>query len=94
MDFEVGLKVLSKKCFGSAGCSLTVRIAPVYVGKTPMPTDKVIDVTYEIRGRARGVQINTFSIEEGTMYYEDEEALRTETSRSPLSVEVTDVFIR
>ena len=31
-DFEIGIKILEKKCFGSAGCSLTYRIKPKYVG--------------------------------------------------------------
>jgi hypothetical protein len=31
-DFEIGIKILEKKCFGSAGCSVTYRIKPEYVG--------------------------------------------------------------
>src|SRR4029453_5116766 len=31
-DFEIGIKILEKKCFGSAGCSVTYRIKPKYVG--------------------------------------------------------------
>jgi hypothetical protein len=27
-DFEIGIKILEKKCFGSAGCSVTYRIKP------------------------------------------------------------------
>jgi hypothetical protein len=31
-DFEIGIKILEKKCFGSVGCSVTHRIKPKYVG--------------------------------------------------------------
>jgi hypothetical protein len=31
-DFDIGIKILEKKCFGSAGCSVTYRIKPRYVG--------------------------------------------------------------
>ena len=31
-DFEIGIKILEKKCFGSAGCSVIYRIKPKYVG--------------------------------------------------------------
>jgi hypothetical protein len=31
-NFEIGIKMLEKKCFGSAGCSVTYRIKPKYVG--------------------------------------------------------------
>jgi hypothetical protein len=31
-DFEIEIKILEKKCFGSAGCSVTHRIKPKYVG--------------------------------------------------------------
>jgi hypothetical protein len=31
-DFEIGIKILEKKCFGSAGCSVTYRIKPKYIG--------------------------------------------------------------
>jgi hypothetical protein len=31
-DSELRIKILEKKCFGSAGCSVTYRIKPTYVG--------------------------------------------------------------
>jgi hypothetical protein len=31
-DFEIGIKILDKKCFGSVGCSVTYRSKPKYVG--------------------------------------------------------------
>jgi hypothetical protein len=31
-DFEIGIKILEKRCFGSAGCSVTYRIKLKYVG--------------------------------------------------------------
>jgi hypothetical protein len=30
-DFEIGIKILEKKCLGSAGCSVTYRTQPKYV---------------------------------------------------------------
>jgi hypothetical protein len=31
-DFEIGIKIREKKCFGSVGCSATYRIKLKYVG--------------------------------------------------------------
>ncbi len=31
-DLEIGIKILEKECFGYAGCSVTHRIKPKYVG--------------------------------------------------------------
>jgi hypothetical protein len=31
-DFEIGTKIPEKNCFGSAGCNVTYRIKPKYVG--------------------------------------------------------------
>src|SRR5437879_3831841 len=33
-DFTIGIKVLSKQCFGSAGCNIEFRIDPSYTGAT------------------------------------------------------------
>ena len=45
-DFTVGIKILSKQCFGSAGCNVEFRIDPQYVGSQPLP-DTGVGIEYE-----------------------------------------------
>ena len=53
-DFKIGIKILSKKCFGSAGCSVTYRIKPEYVGDQSLPSSGTVEVTYRVKGDESG----------------------------------------
>lgn len=64
-DFKIGIKILSKQCFGSAGCSVTYRIKPVYRGSAPLPAGGTVEVTYVVKGLEDGEAVNTFTIEGG-----------------------------
>ena len=47
-DFKLGIKILTKSCFGSAGCNVTFRIKPTHVGAQPLPESGTVEVTYKI----------------------------------------------
>lgn len=89
-DFEVDLIVKEQECFGSAGCNVTLRVEPSYVG-TNVPTG-TWEVTYEVTGIEDEPQIQTFTLDGSEVSYQPEINVQT-TSRSAEPVaEVTDVY--
>ena len=92
-EFKVGIKILEKTCFGSAGCNVTYRIAPEYVGETPLPDGGTIEVTYEVKGLDDS-SINTFTIEGGTASFDEKEIGSTPTTNGKLSAVVTNATYR
>lgn len=90
-DFRVTLSIVSKQCFGSAGCNITYRINPKYVGP-PTASGLDLTVTYQVDGGESGPQINSFTIEDNTASYDQEEMISTKSSKSKLSVKVTQVL--
>lgn len=62
-DFEVTLKILTKDCFGTAGCNVTYR--PILAQHQPAGSfDPSItyDVTYTVRGGDDGAQTDTLYV--------------------------------
>lgn len=90
-DFTIDLKILSKQCFGSAGCSVTYAINPVYVGVESLDGVSAT-VTYQVLGGDSGPQINSFTVDGDVVTYQEEEFISTPSSSTELKVEVTDVF--
>jgi hypothetical protein len=90
-DFEIGVRVLSKQCFGSAGCNITFRIDPVYVGSDPLPEAGVIEVIYEIQGMD-DPHLNTFTITGGQAEFEGEEFGGTPSANSQVTASVSEVI--
>ncbi len=67
-DFTIGVKVLEKKCIGSAGCNVSYRIEPQYTGLRSLDGNTFI-VIYEVTGGEDGPQINNFEVRSsGTIY--------------------------
>jgi hypothetical protein len=92
-DFALTLNVLSKKCFGSAGCNLSYAINPAYTGSTPLTTQEYT-VTYQVTGGSDGPQINSFTGVGERITYDEEENIQTSSSKAALKVEVTNVLNR
>jgi hypothetical protein len=89
-DFKIGIKILKKQCFGSAGCNVTFRIKPDYVGSQKLPDTGTIEVTYRVSGAEDPIE-NTFEITGGQASYDKEEDASTTSSSAKLTVKVTDV---
>lgn len=87
--FVLSVKVLSKDCFGSAGCNLTYRVVPKFVG----PGDpNSLEVTYEVIGGEDGPKIGTFTIDSaGTATYDSEQTISTSSASTTLKARVTEV---
>jgi hypothetical protein len=90
-DFKIDVSIRRKECFGSAGCNVTYRIKPQYVGDQTLPDTGTIEVTYEVSGGEDGPAVNTFTIEGGTASYDREESLSTPSSSTKIKAKATDV---
>lgn len=91
-DIRIDIKILEKTCFGSAGCNITFRIDPSYVGAVSVPEDVTIEVIYEVLGGEDGPQINTFTVTGGTAEFEPEEFLSTSSSSAKITARATEVI--
>lgn len=91
-DFEINIKILRKKCFGSAGCNVTYRIVPQYVGTAALP-EGTVEVTYTVKG-AEDPITNTFTIEDDQASFDSEEMANTTSSGKKLTAAATDVSVQ
>src|SRR4051794_37736758 len=57
-DFTVGIKLLRKQCFASAGCTIAYRPKLEYRGSTPLDPSKVYTVVYDVDGAASPITAN------------------------------------
>jgi len=89
-DFQVTLKVLSKECFGDAGCNLTYRAKLSQSLPTgALDPDITYDLTYVVHGDESGPQTETMYIT-GDQYEQPSEGLaQTPSSGTRLTVTVT-----
>ena len=90
-DFEVGVKILEKKCFRSGGCSITYRIQPKYVGTQELPDEGTIEVSYRVTGDESGPRQNTLEIVDGQAKFDKEEFAGTRSSGTVLKAKVIEV---
>jgi hypothetical protein len=78
-DFAVELKVISKKCFGSAGCNVTVEPAITYLGT--LTTEMACDLTYSVSGDESGETIETAEHVQGSSYRVQQTMLTTKSTK-------------
>lgn len=90
-DWQVGVKVKEKQCFGEAGCNVTVTIDPKYVGTTPLPDSGTIEVTYELSGDTSGPVVGTFTVEDHSASFDKETSLDTKSGSVKVKAKVTAV---
>lgn len=90
-DWQVKVKIREKQCFGSAGCNVTVKTTPKYVGTQGMPESGTIEVTYKLIGDESGSITRTFTVEGGQVSYTESASLSTSGSGVKVRAKVTDV---
>jgi hypothetical protein len=89
-DFKVGIDVLKKQCFGSAGCSIAYKIDVTHRRSTSLDPSKVYTVVYDVVGAESPITENftihgtTVNSHKGTAYTPNKGAL--------LTAKVTSVF--
>lgn len=84
------LKTTSKKCFGSAGCNVSVQPQLGMLDTSGIPDDASGQVTFEITGGDDGPVIDTVDLT-GTKYDVSTEDVSTSNSGVKLKVKITDV---
>lgn len=89
-DFKLKVKVLRKRCFGSAGCNITYRIDVTYTGLGDLDPSKTYEVTYQVKG-AEDPIINTFEVTGNSASVQEEEMASTRRAGDKLTAVVTDV---
>lgn len=89
-DFTIGVKILEKQCFDTAGCDLVYQISPTYNGAQDISTGSW-DVTYEVDGSSSGPIVNTFTMTNGTASFDKRDTAQTATSATQLTAHVTSV---
>jgi hypothetical protein len=91
-DFELKVTVLSKECFGSAGCDLTYRVTPTYTG-IGFSADKSVTVTYSVSGSSDGQTSQSFDMAgDGTATVDQEDDMSTASSGVVPKAAVTSVL--
>lgn len=88
-QFKLTPKTVSKQCFGSAGCIVEVQVKAEYSGET-LSEDDTWQVTYTLTGDESGPIIESFDLT-GTTYDVSTISLSTKSSKTKISVKVTDV---
>lgn len=89
-DFRIDTTVLTKKCFGSAGCNVTYTIEPTFLGITRDLEGRSFKVIYEVTG-GEDPQIGNFSLTGTNMRYTESSSISTPSSDAVLTAQVTSV---
>jgi hypothetical protein len=91
-DYSVDLTVVSKQCFGSAGCNVTVEPKLTQLGASTLLWE--CDITYSISGDDSGELIETAYAEGGSSYRVDRTVMSTKNSKVVPNATVTAVSCR
>lgn len=90
-DFSLAIRVLSKQCFGTAGCQITYTVVPTYRGPRALDTDHTYRVVYIVTGDESGPITNNFSITGTSAEMPTEENASTASSAVVLVAKVSQV---
>lgn len=87
-EFGIEVVELSRSCFGSAGCNITYKIVPTYIGAT-MKAGKTFTVIYEVYG-GDDTKVANFRLRDGDATFSAQEHIST-PSNPTLTAKVTRV---
>ncbi|WP_300680788.1 hypothetical protein [Nocardioides sp.] len=90
-DFTLKVKITDKQCFGSAGCSISYKVTPVYHGDVSLIDGMAYDITYSVSGDESGKQIGTISVGDDGSFSQEEETMTTKSSSVKVTARATDV---
>jgi hypothetical protein len=94
-DFDLSLKTKREKCFGSAGCNVTVQPELAYNDVFLPDPDVTVSITYEIRGASNGPVTETIEATrqgDDLKYGASEIFVQTPSNGTKLTTEITDVM--
>ena len=87
-DFQIGIQIQEKQCFGSAGCTISFRILLYYVGSQSPPAKGVTEVTYLVTGGVRSITNTVEFRSDGTVTFNDS-TVDTSSSSPTLTAKIT-----
>ncbi len=89
-DFTIEIIELRRACFGSAGCNVTYRINPSYIGGQVPPRDADYTVLYEVTG-GESPMLDNFTLKGTEMSFRAESTISTPAD-VPITATVTRVI--
>jgi hypothetical protein len=89
-SIKITLKILTKECFGDAGCNVSYRPQLEQLTLGDFDPSITYDVTYEVRGVEDGPQIDTLQMT-GSQYESSEGFAQTTSSGAKLTAVITSV---
>lgn len=90
-DITLKVKILEKKCFGSAGCNVEFRISSFEVTPGKLDPEATYEVTYTYKGLSDPVE-NRFTLSgDGTGSVDESEYGQTKSKTSKVTAVVTSV---
>lgn len=89
-DYDLQVIELEKKCFGSAGCSVTYLVDPTYLGR-PLGEDQSFRIIYAING-GDDPETGSFVVRGSQYQKPGEERISTPSSASVLTATVTRII--
>ena len=90
-DYRIDLAVTEKQCFGTAGCSVTVRPELAVAGIDASVWDEDVSVTFEVSGDESGPVVQTYNVDPDGKYYPDDVHLSTANTAVVSTAKVTAV---
>lgn len=90
-DFKGTVKILSKQCFGSAGCNVEYRVELEAIRTVHPDPDVTYEVTYQVAGDESGTQVGTTTITGDEYEVPWDESASTRSNATKLTVEVTEI---
>ncbi|MFE2353459.1 hypothetical protein [Streptomyces parvulus] len=94
-DFTAELRTVRRKCFGSAGCNVTVEPKLAYNGaSTSLDPAAVFEITYEIRGGGDGPVIETAELTDQTTLNFTQTLVSGVPASGKLSMEISEILER
>ncbi|AUH68591.1 MULTISPECIES: hypothetical protein [Gordonia] len=89
-DFSLSVLTEEKKCFGSAGCLVTISLEPTFKGASSVLTDRSFKVLYEIDGGEDPI-LDKFTMVGTQVTIDQSTSVETPSSDTEVTARVTQV---
>ena len=91
-DFVLKVRIKSKECFGSAGCSVGLEVVPSMTDLSLLE-GHTVELTYKLTGTEDSL-IDTIEFDEDGNYSSQVQSVSTTDSGAKIKAKVTDVLVR
>jgi hypothetical protein len=87
--YSVRPKIMSKECFGSAGCNVTVKLVLTLVD--PTAQGRSTEISVRVTGDESGPSVETIDVDSDGNYTPPELMLSTASNATPIRARITEV---